>query len=868
MASYNLDSRAPKSNQRNKIVGIIMLVVCSIAFVALFTNLIGFLRYFLLGIMGLFAYPFFLTMFVVGIALINNRRYVMSKKYIFYLCGAIVCLLAILNLIILGKPDVNYFGYLGLSYTHQLTAGGFIIGFLVAPFVMLLGLAGALVLFSVGLIVFIALIADYLYYCKTNPAKVLKPKEERLKVAPVQIQENTPEPAPVDEDQKVVPERENFELFMNSQAEKNLLAKQKLGLVEGFVEEDNTEKKELSLKEHLLTPPKIDLSRYKDENSYKNITKTQEINDNLEQLRHEASQKPNEPLIGFNGQVNKPQISEAEKFLDEILGKTPEPTPEQPLSPPPLPVQPIEPKVEEKPIVEEKKNKERKFVQFQIVGTEPRPPVEPPKNVYRKPPTYSRPPLDLLDNITVDLSSLNEDVVGKREKLEVVLEEFNIPAKVIGVVVGPAVTRYELEMPPGITVKKVVAHADDIALALAAKGGIRIEAPIPGRSAVGIEVPNDKIATVGLKDIINSREFYSSKSPLTFALGKDISGAVRVCNLLKMPHLLVAGATNSGKSVCLNSIIISLIYKTSPEDLRLILVDPKRVEFTMYNDLPHLMLPNVITEADKALNAFNWAIKEMERRYTLFQNTRTRNIDEYNNREEIVTGAEKKMPYIVIIVDELADLMITAKKELEEKIMRIAQKARASGIHLVLATQRPSVDVITGTIKSNLPSRIAFAVSSFADSKTILDASGAENLLGRGDMLYAPVDASEPSRIQGCYVSGEEVMRIVDFVKDNNPADFDSDTEDQILNGGKSSSAVGGAGEDLDPMLPQALKMFIETGQASISVIQRRFLVGYPRAARIVDQMERAGYISASDGSKPRSVFITMEEFNNIFGDV
>ena len=855
MASFNLNEKyeKPKKKVSAKAVGIILLVVSSIAFVALFTNLVGFLKYFLLGIMGLFAYPFFLTMFAIGLAFINNKKYVMSAKYIVYLSLALVALLSIINIIILGRPELNFFEYLGYGYSYQLTAGGFLITLLTAPFVYTIGVAGGLVVYAILLVVSVALVVDYLYYVKNNAKKVLvetAKQEKKVKIEHFKIQEETKDEIKSEEDFDEK-EKDEFNVFLNSQVQSNaeLIAKQKLGLVEGYtpLQEEPTNK-EKSIREHLLTPPKIDMSRY--HHSETSFAPKTEIEGNISELKKEDTliTPNNVTLEPVKEKIPEP-VSDNVRVAESLLKSTMQ---------------------EEKPPVQEykKPKHERTFAQLEIDGAEKNRHHEQPKNVYRKPPSYIKPTLDLLDTVSVDLSTLNEDVVGKRIKLENVLSQFNIPAKVIGVVVGPAVTRYELEMPPGITVKKVTAHADDIALALASKGGIRIEAPIPGKSAVGIEVPNEKIATVGLKEIINSKEFYSNKSPLAFALGKDISGSIRTCNLTKMPHLLVAGATNSGKSVCLNSILISLIYRTSPDDLRFILIDPKRVEFSMYNGLPHLMLPNVITEADKALNAFNWAINEMERRFGLFQETRTRNLEEYNNLPDVISGNMKKLPMIIIMVDELADLIMCNKKEIEEKIMRLAQKARAAGIHLILATQRPSVDVITGTIKANFPSRIAFAVTSFQDSRTILDQGGAENLLGRGDMLYAPVDAAEPSRIQGCYVSGEEVYKVVEFVKENNPTDFDDEVGTKIL---ADSRAGGLDGEPdtvgYDPLLPQALKMFIENGQASISVIQRRFLVGYPRAARIVDQMEKANYISPQDGSKPRSVYLTMDQFEQIFGN-
>lgn len=485
-----------------------------------------------------------------------------------------------------------------------------------------------------------------------------------------------------------------------------------------------------------------------------------------------------------------------------------------------------------------------------------------------EPYVYECPSLDLITTKSVDLSTLNEDVAEKRVLLENSLENFGVPAKVQGVVVGPAVTRYELEMPQGISVSKIKNRADDIALSLAAEGAIRIEAPVPGKSVVGVEVPNKSIATVSIRDVLDSKEFKESPSPLTFALGKDITGNIITCNMQKLTHLLVAGTTNSGKSVCLNSIILSIIYKSSPEDVKIILIDPKRVEFSSYNGLPHLIMPNVVTETQKAINTLAWAVTEMERRFEVMGFARVKNIDEYNQSPDVVSGKIKKMPFIVIIVDELSDLMMTGKKEVEEKIIRLAQKARAAGIHLILATQRPSVDVITGLIKSNFPSRIAFAVTSAVDSMTILDRVGAEKLLGKGDMLYYPVGAQEPKRVQACFISTGETNRIVDFVRENNKPIFDKDLEEQINNPNKNAGQNGVAvNNDMDELLPLALKSAIDCGQASATMIRRKFAIGYPRAARIIDQMEAAGYISTADGVKGRTVYTTMEEFREIFGD-
>lgn len=481
---------------------------------------------------------------------------------------------------------------------------------------------------------------------------------------------------------------------------------------------------------------------------------------------------------------------------------------------------------------------------------------------------YTRPSIDLIQTKSDDLSMFNEEIPMKRVALENALENFGVPAKVQNVVIGPTVTRYEIEMPEGISVKKVLSLDADIAYALSAKGQIRIEAPIPGRSVVGIEVPNSKVAKVSIKDVLQSKEFTLSPSPLTFALGKDITGNVKVCNLQKMPHLLVAGTTGSGKSVCLNSIITSILYKSSPDEVKFIMIDPKQVELSMYEGLPHMVIPRVITDPTKAVNALGWAVDEMERRFNLISEERVRNIDEYNRTEKVLQNKVKKMPYIVIIFDEFADFMAVAKNEIEDKIRRLAGKARAAGIHLILATQRPSTDVVTGTLKANLPARIAFKVAGRVDSEVIMGATGAEKLLGYGDMLYKPAD-SAPVRIQGCFIDTPETKEIVNFITANNDEIFDEEAFNAINNPGKNTNGNGGENKDgVDPLLPQALKICIDNGVASSTMVQRKLSIGYPRAARIIDQMEERGYISSAEGSKQRAVYISIEEFYSIFGDI
>ena len=486
-------------------------------------------------------------------------------------------------------------------------------------------------------------------------------------------------------------------------------------------------------------------------------------------------------------------------------------------------------------------------------------------------PPYVAPPVELLNYIDNAYHISDDELQDNIVRLEQVLEDFKVPAKVNNVQVGPAVTRYELTMPRGISVNKIAQMADDIAMTLASNGSIRVEAPIPGKNSVGIEVPNAQVSSVSLRELIDSEQFRQRANPLSFVLGKDINGDINFCNLDKMPHVLVAGSTGSGKSVCLNTMILSMCYKAGPQDLRLILVDPKTVEFTQYNGLPHLLLPEVITGKEMTINALDWAIKEMERRYALFAKHRVVNINEYNKLDIVKNKVEEKIPYIVIVVDELADLMLEAKREIEDRIAKLAAKARAAGIHLVLATQRPSVDVITGTVKANLPSRIAFALTNYMDSKTVLDGGGAEKLLGKGDMLFKPLDKPEPKRIQGAFVSNTEIANIVEFIKQHNPPVYDEDTGRTIKNPHQAernnADSVSPREMEFDPVLKDALKIFIQNKQASGSMISRRYSVGFNRAGRIMDQMERAGFIGPQEGSKPRQVLITMDEYNAIFGD-
>ncbi len=461
-------------------------------------------------------------------------------------------------------------------------------------------------------------------------------------------------------------------------------------------------------------------------------------------------------------------------------------------------------------------------------------------------PRRRRPKIDIPYGLLAshDQKPTSGDIESRQLIIQRTLETFGIPVEMGEVAVGPTVTQFTFKPAEGIKLNKITALHNDLAMALAAHP-IRIEAPIPGKSMVGVEVPNQSVAMVGLRSLFETKDWASRKSQLCFALGRDVSGKPWLADICRMPHLLVAGATGSGKSVCLNSIIMSLLYSNGPDDLKLILVDPKRVEFPIYNGIPHLITP-VITEVDKTVNAMKWAVREMNRRFDLLSKMQARDIATYNSR------CKDKLPYVVMIVDELADLMVNNKQEVEAQIVRLAQMSRAVGIHLVLATQRPSVDVITGLIKANIPARIAFSVASLMDSRTIIDQAGAEKLIGRGDMLYSTAELSSPRRIQGVYLADDEITRVVEYLKSKcEPADYDP----EVVERSKTQSVFSGDSDgDGDQLLPDAKEEIIRAGKASASLLQRRLKIGYARAARILDLLEAEGFIGPADGAKPREI--------------
>lgn len=473
---------------------------------------------------------------------------------------------------------------------------------------------------------------------------------------------------------------------------------------------------------------------------------------------------------------------------------------------------------------------------------------------------YILPPLSLLKDETVKSSESDKALRERAKKIEQTLNSFGVDARVIQINKGPTVTCFELQPAPGVKVNKIVNLADDLSLALASHD-IRIEAPIPGKSAIGIEVANSVKENVLLKEILTSDEYIKNESKMPMALGKTISGDSIVSAMDKMPHVLIAGATGSGKSVCVNTIILSILYKSKPDEVKLILIDPKVVELSIYNGIPHLAIP-VVTEPKKASAALNWAVREMERRYTLFSDNQVRDIKGYNEKQKVKDL--EKLPYMVIVIDELSDLMMVSANEVESHICRLAQMARACGIHLIVATQRPSVDVITGTIKANIPSRISFQVSSQIDSRTILDSSGAETLLGRGDMLFSPSGSSKPTRIQGCFVSDSEVENVVNFVKNQfNEVEYDN----EIITNIENETAYAETNDDeVDDLFYEAVKIILEEDSASISLLQRKMKIGYARAGRIIDEMESRQIVGKQEGSKPRKILVGFDYLDNLKG--
>ncbi len=816
-------------------------------FLSLITNLIGifgdWIRSFTLGLFGLGGFLLPPVLIFAGIQIILNKKKIKSRLILasFFLI-MVSALFNTIRFAVPARPDGVVFADYFVDLTESLylegaalTSGGVIGGYVAVPLTALCSKVGAIIILSVIILLTVIFVGKFTYENFFVPSESSDKKE---------VQKGTSKA--VQKELQTI-RKEVHQLRTNQDKDLRATAKQRKISTEADLDKelDDIEKpyKEAAKKSGSRIKIKADSSFDLPEE---------------ESVIPEVATGPAPAVLGINPEYNpendlipesvKPRkghtVPEAEPIIDDPLREM------------------ILRKVNE---AEAKEAETQQAVEEQetaltevVAEVEKKPEIE-----EDKPPEYIYPPLSLLNFVP---KASNEDSVEElhktAEKLMEALRTFNVETKVLDFSRGPTVTRYELQPLPGVKISRITNLADDIALHLAATA-VRLEAPIPGKAAIGVEIPNKSTNIVYLQEILASNEFKTAKSALSVCLGKDIAGSSVVIDLGKMPHLLIAGSTGSGKSVCINTLIISLLYRSSPEDVRLILIDPKVVELNVYNGIPHLLIP-VVTDPRKASGALSWAVSEMLKRYDLFKEKGVRDFAGYN--KNLLEG-EKKLPQIVIIIDEMADLMMTARNEVEDSVCRLAQMARAAGMHMVIATQRPSADVLTGTIKTNIPSRIAFAVSSQIDSRIILDGSGAEKLVGKGDMLYDPLGATKPLRVQGCFVSDKEVENVTSFIKNNYTAEYDEEVIKSIEQKAKEQEKgnKGGVDEgdddDDDPMLPQAIEVVVAAGQASTSTLQRKLKLGYARAARIMDQMEERGIIGEYQGSKPREVLISKQEW-------
>ena len=781
------------------------------------------------GVMGIIKYIVPIGTFIIGVTMLKEDKDYLKTKLIQYTI-VIMCICSIMTIIQINSRELNIDDDLSdiidLAYNQGAqNKGGGIVGVLVSyPLIKLFGMLGATTV-SVGMALILII-----FTFGIKPAELIDMLVNALRGKKDDYEEEVEEEEIIDEEEIERQKRRIKEEKTNKNKKKSINHVSKE--IAAIQAEMNDVEEQITIN-NLEEEPK---EKYNITLPFIGKNKKQEKLDNPEAIEENIFKNKPKP--------SNPDVIEADLFKDKQ---------EQKQSNPDV----IETNLF-KEAQEEKEEKTKQVLQLehtQVVEDE----------------NYETPPIAILEpGEPKQLKGGKRAITDNATKLQKTLFSFGVSAKVENVAVGPAITRYELKPAEGVRVNKIANLADDIALNLAAPS-IRIEAPIPGKQAVGIEIPNTETEVVHLRDVIDSEEFATSNSKVSVGLGKDVSGQRIIADIAKMPHLLVAGSTGSGKSVCVNTLITSIIYKAKPSEVKLVMVDPKIVELSVYNGIPHLLIP-VVTDPRKAAGALAWAVQEMEDRYTKFASKGVRDLKGYNQALINEAGSEEnvvgKLPLIVIIIDELADLMMVAAKDVEDAICRLAQKARAAGMHLVIATQRPSVDVITGLIKANVPSRIAFAVSSQIDSRTILDMAGAEKLLGKGDMLFYPTGVPKPVRVQGAYVSDKEVEKIVSFLKKDGEATYNEEIMEKIENANTTDKEKAMLEteecDDTDPFLNEAIEVVIEMGQASASAIQRKFKVGYARAGRIIDQMEERGIISGYQGSKPREVLMTKERWEEL----
>ena len=838
--SKKTTSKKGSSNKRRKIdknIRFFMITIVSILLAILIYVKSGYigksLSPMLGGLMGIIKYIVPIGTFIIGVTMLKEDKDYLKSKLIQYTL-VIMCICSIMTIIQINSQELNINDDLSdiIDLAYNLGAqnkGGGIVGVLVSyPLIKLFGMLGATTV-SIGMALILII-----FTFGIKPAELLDMIINALKGKDDdEDDEEEPEEIINEEEIEIQKRRikeekvnKNKKKAMNQVSKEIAAIQAEMNDIDGQMTINNLEKEEEPKEKYNISLPFIGKNKKQEKRDNPDVIEADLFKDKQEQK-----------------QAN-PDVIEADLFKDRQEQKPSNPDE-------------IEPNLF-KEAQEEKEEKTKQVLQLehtQVVEDE----------------NYETPPIAILEpGEPKQLKGGKRTITDNATKLQKTLFSFGVSAKVENVAVGPAITRYELKPAEGVRVNKIANLADDIALNLAAPS-IRIEAPIPGKQAVGIEIPNTETEVVHLRDVIDSQEFVASNSKVSVGLGKDVSGQRIIADIAKMPHLLVAGSTGSGKSVCVNTLITSIIYKAKPSEVKLVMVDPKIVELSVYNGIPHLLIP-VVTDPRKAAGALAWAVQEMEDRYAKFASKGVRDLKGYNQalineagNEEDVVG---KLPLIVIIIDELADLMMVAAKDVEDAICRLAQKARAAGMHLVIATQRPSVDVITGLIKANVPSRIAFAVSSQIDSRTILDMAGAEKLLGKGDMLFYPTGVPKPVRVQGAYVSDKEVEKIVSFLKKDGEATYNEEIMEKIENANTSDKEKAMLEteecDDTDPFLNEAIEVVIDMGQASASAIQRKFKVGYARAGRIIDQMEERGIISGYQGSKPREVLMTRERWEEL----
>ncbi len=833
-------SKKGSSNKRRKIdknIRFFMITIVSILLAILIYVKSGYigksLSPMLGGLMGIIKYIVPIGTFIIGVTMLKEDKDYLKSKLIQYTL-VIMCICSIMTIIQINSQELNINDDLSdiIDLAYNLGAqnkGGGIVGVLVSyPLIKLFGMLGATTV-SIGMALILII-----FTFGIKPAELLDMIINALKGKDDdEDDEEEPEEIINEEEIEIQKRRikeekvnKNKKKAMNQVSKEIAAIQAEMNDIDGQMTINNLEEEEEPKEKYNISLPFIGKNKKQEKRDNPDVIEADLFKDKQEQK-----------------QAN-PDVIEADLFKDRQEQKPSNPDE-------------IEPNLF-KEAQEEKEEKTKQVLQLehtQVVEDE----------------NYETPPIAILEpGEPKQLKGGKRTITDNATKLQKTLFSFGVSAKVENVAVGPAITRYELKPAEGVRVNKIANLADDIALNLAAPS-IRIEAPIPGKQAVGIEIPNTETEVVHLRDVIDSEEFATSNSKVSVGLGKDVSGQRIIADIAKMPHLLVAGSTGSGKSVCVNTLITSIIYKAKPSEVKLVMVDPKIVELSVYNGIPHLLIP-VVTDPRKAAGALAWAVQEMEDRYAKFASKGVRDLKGYNQSLINEAGSEEnvvgKLPLIVIIIDELADLMMVAAKDVEDAICRLAQKARAAGMHLVIATQRPSVDVITGLIKANVPSRIAFAVSSQIDSRTILDMAGAEKLLGKGDMLFYPTGVPKPVRVQGAYVSDKEVEKIVNFLKKDGEATYNEEIIEKIENANTSDKekAMLEAEEcdDTDPFLNEAIEVVIDMGQASASAIQRKFKVGYARAGRIIDQMEERGIISGYQGSKPREVLMTRERWEEL----